>query len=214
MDEVLVLLESPFAGDVEKNLKYARKCMRDCFMRGEFPFASHLLYTQEGILDDDLPNERNLGINAGLYWGKFASKTVVYTDLGITEGMKQGIGRAKKEGRLVEMRKLTKYKNVISKDLCLKDYWEYFKNLNSQNDILGVENFEDALEHFIKELKELNMNIFVQDDMFMNHSFQEEIDRLSGFTLHENTDDTKLKPFDNSNDVGYADHENGGVKKQ
>jgi len=106
VSEVLVILESPFAGDIEKNLEYARKCMRDCFMRGEFPFASHLLYTQDGILDDSLPKERKLGIRAGLCWGEFASKTVIYTDLGITDGMKQGIERAEKDGREVEMRKL------------------------------------------------------------------------------------------------------------
>jgi len=103
---ILVILESPFAGNVKENLEYARKCMRDCFMRGEFPFASHLLYTQDGILDDDLSDERKLGINAGLCWGKFASKTVVYTDFGITEGMKQGIERAKREGRKIEFRKI------------------------------------------------------------------------------------------------------------
>jgi len=102
----LVIIETPYAGDIEKNLKYARLCMRDCFMRGEFPFASHLLYTQEGILDDTIPEERKLGINAGLTWGRFASKTVVYTDLGITEGMNQGIERAEEEGREVEMREL------------------------------------------------------------------------------------------------------------
>jgi len=102
----LVILESPFAGDIEKNLEYARKCMRDCFLKNEFPFASHLLYTQEGILDDAIPEERKLGIHAGLTWGKFAEVTVVYTDLGITEGMKQGIERAKKEGRTIEIRKI------------------------------------------------------------------------------------------------------------
>ena len=48
----LVILESPYAGEVEKNLDYARKCMKDCFLRGEYPFASHLLYTQNSILDD------------------------------------------------------------------------------------------------------------------------------------------------------------------
>ena len=31
--------------------------------------------------------------------------------------------------------------------------------------------------------------------------------------FHENTDDTKLKPFDNSNDVGYADHEKAEVEE-
>ena len=102
----LVILETPFKGDVKKNLEYARKCMKDCFMKGEFPFASHLLYTQEGILDDSVPEERALGIEAGLMWAKFTEATIVYTDLGISEGMKQGIERAKKEGRVIEYRTL------------------------------------------------------------------------------------------------------------
>ncbi len=102
----LVIVESPFNGDVEKNIEYTKKCMRDCFMRGEFPFASHLLYTQKGLLDDTIPEERKLGIEAGLTWGKYAGATIVYTDLGISEGMKQGIERAKKDGRPIEFRKL------------------------------------------------------------------------------------------------------------
>ena len=106
----LVILESPYKGDdwdkTKENLIYARKCMKDCFKRGEFPFASHLLYTQEGILDDKIPSERKLGIKAGLTWGEFASKTVVYTDIGITKGMKQGIQRAKDFGREIEIRSL------------------------------------------------------------------------------------------------------------
>jgi hypothetical protein len=102
----LVLIESPFAGDVDTNIRYARACMRDSLMRGEYPFVMHLLYTQEGILDDDIPIERNLGIEAGLAWGKQARKTVVYTDLGITPGMEKGITRAKEEGREIEFREL------------------------------------------------------------------------------------------------------------
>ena len=102
----LVIIESPFAGNIKKNILYARKCMADCFKKGEYPFASHLLYTQEGILDDTVPEERKLGINAGLTWGKFASKTVVYTDLGITKGMKIGIIKAQKRKRKIEYRKL------------------------------------------------------------------------------------------------------------
>ena len=102
----LVVVESPYAGDVEKNINYARACMRDCFLRGEFPFASHLLYTQPGVLDDENSKERKLGIEAGLEWVKVAEATVVYTDLGITEGMKQGIKRAEEDGRVVEYREL------------------------------------------------------------------------------------------------------------
>ena len=102
----LVIIESPFAGDVETNIQFARACMHDSLMRGEAPFASHLLYTQEGILNDDVPKERSLGIKAGLVWGKRAEKTVVYTNLGVTGGMKKGIQRAENEGREIEYREL------------------------------------------------------------------------------------------------------------
>lgn len=79
-------------------------------MRGEAPFASHLLYTQKGILDDTDKNERKLGIDAGLCWGEVADKTVVYQDLGITMGMLQGIDHAHSMKRPVEYRSLQKWK--------------------------------------------------------------------------------------------------------
>ncbi|MBP0439604.1 hypothetical protein [Tianweitania sediminis] len=102
----LVILESPFAGDVAANLAYARVALRDCFMRCEAPIASHLLYTQPGVLNDLDPAERALGIEAGLLWGRFAQATVVYQDRGISFGMQQGIERAYREGRAVEFRRL------------------------------------------------------------------------------------------------------------
>jgi len=101
-----VILESPYAGDVEGNVTYARRALRDCLLRGEAPIASHLLYTQPGVLDDDIPPERNLGIDAGLAWGSDAEATVVYIDRGISRGMEYGIERAEREGRVIEYRKL------------------------------------------------------------------------------------------------------------
>lgn len=103
-----VILESPFAGDVEKNIEYARRCMADCFRRGEFPFASHLLYTQKGVLDDTISEERALGIRAGLEWGKAAEKTVVYVDHGVSEGMWEGINDAIDNKRPVAFRTVDK----------------------------------------------------------------------------------------------------------
>jgi hypothetical protein len=110
----LVIIESPFNGngDTETNIKFARACMREVLLNGEAPFASHLLYTQEGILNDKIPGERALGIEAGLTWGKRASKTIVYTNLGITSGMEKGIQRAKDEGRVVEYRELKNWSAV------------------------------------------------------------------------------------------------------
>jgi hypothetical protein len=81
--------------------------MRDSLSRGEYPIASHLLYTQPGILDDTVPAERARGIAAGLAWGACAALTAVYVDRGITPGMEQGIAAAVAAGRPVEHRELT-----------------------------------------------------------------------------------------------------------
>ena len=101
-----VILETPFAGDIERNLRYARACMRDCLLRGEAPYASHLLYTQEGVLDDNSREERKLGIEAGFLWREPADATVVYRDWGISGGMQLGIEDAEQKGRPVEYRNL------------------------------------------------------------------------------------------------------------
>lgn len=103
---VPVIVESPYAGDVDRNVAYARACMRDCLLRGEAPFASHLLFTQPGVLNDDVPGERTLGINAGFAWRQLARKTVVYTDLGVSRGMELGIADARERGCEVEIRTL------------------------------------------------------------------------------------------------------------
>jgi hypothetical protein len=104
-----VIVESPFAGEVEANITYARSCIADCLVRGEAPFASHLLYTQTGILDDNNPEERKRGIEAGLEIGKRADATVVYVDRGISSGMKWGIKAAEEAGRPIEYRYLRGY---------------------------------------------------------------------------------------------------------
>lgn len=100
----LVIIESPYAGDVEANVAYARRCVRDSLQRGESPIASHLLLTQEGILDDEQPQERELGIAAGLAWLRVADATVVYWDRGVSRGMMLGIEAAKQAGRRIEFR--------------------------------------------------------------------------------------------------------------
>lgn len=111
-----VIMESPFAGKGEtleerkaqeaRNVRYARLCLRDCLSHGEAPIASHLLYTQPEVLNDDIPDERTWGINAGLSWGSVADASVLYIDLGISGGMKYGIANAHAAGRPVEQRRL------------------------------------------------------------------------------------------------------------
>jgi hypothetical protein len=106
----LVIIESPYAGDIEANVEYARRCVRDSLMRGEAPIASHLHYTQPGILIDEIPADRERGIAAGLAWRRVADASVVYIDHGISKGMQYGIELASASGLKLEYRKLNDYK--------------------------------------------------------------------------------------------------------
>lgn len=101
-----VILESPYAGDVEQNLAYARACIRDCLDRGEAPIASHLLFTQPGILRDEVPLERERGIAAGLAWLDVAEAMAVYIDRGISNGMRNAITAARNANVAIEIRSL------------------------------------------------------------------------------------------------------------
>jgi hypothetical protein len=106
----LVIVESPYAEKngvtVEEHIKYARKCVKDSLMRDEAPIASHLLYTQDGILDDKIIEERELGIMAGLEWRKVSQKSVFYIDYGFSSGMEFALQQALDENRIVETRKI------------------------------------------------------------------------------------------------------------
>ena len=101
-----VIIESPYAGDIERNIKYARECVKDSLLRGGAPIASHLLYTQEGILNDEIPVERELGINAGLAWLTCAKKHVFYVDYGYSKGMIAAKQLSEETGMQIEERRL------------------------------------------------------------------------------------------------------------
>ncbi len=132
----LVIIESPFAGskdaseavrriEVQRNIAYARACMADCFARGEAPFTSHLLYTQEGVLDDAKSEERQRGIDAGFAWAEAAQAQyelahdadvpaslpptrAFYVDLGVSVGMQKGIDHARDNRMTIEERLIGK----------------------------------------------------------------------------------------------------------
>ena len=60
----LVYICSPFRGDVEGNMRNARKYCAFALSRHALPIATHLLFPQ--FLEDNDPAERNLGLRAGL----------------------------------------------------------------------------------------------------------------------------------------------------
>lgn len=111
MDLKRVIVETPYKAKtkigLKRNLEFAQACAHDCLVNHqESPFLSHLLYTQPGILDDNIPEERQLGINAGLTWGDVAEATIVYLDRGISTGMLYGVKNAQTNHRPVICRNL------------------------------------------------------------------------------------------------------------
>jgi hypothetical protein len=95
-----VIVESPYAGatDVElnRNIRYLERCLRDCIDRGETPYASHKMLTV--CLNDKVPEERALGIAAGLVWRRLAERRVFYIDHGMSRGMKGAEELYEREG--------------------------------------------------------------------------------------------------------------------
>lgn len=62
-DSRLVYIASPYAGDVEGNVAFARAACRYAAAQGCTPVAVHLMYPQ--FLDDRVPKEREAGLKMG-----------------------------------------------------------------------------------------------------------------------------------------------------
>lgn len=103
---IRVIIESPYAGDVEGNVEYARKCVRHSLLKGEAPLASHLLYTQPNILDDKDPLERAMGMQCGWEWMGAAVTVAFYIDKGISGGMIEGFNQAMLTDADIEVRSI------------------------------------------------------------------------------------------------------------
>ena len=56
----LIYVASPYAGDIEANVRFAAAACRYVMAKGHAFFAPHLLYP--AILDDSVPSKRALGI--------------------------------------------------------------------------------------------------------------------------------------------------------
>ena len=119
--ERLVFVESPHKGKnwekTEENKKYALDCMKDCFINyNEAPFASHIAYIHEGLLDDKNPEERKMGMEAGWAYARYTEASVFYIDFGMSEGMKAGLENAMENKRRIEFRSLFN-KDFINSEL-------------------------------------------------------------------------------------------------
>ena len=110
-----VIVESPFAGGW-KNVLYSRQCVLDSLSVVESPYASHLLYPEEDMLDDKDPDQRKRGIAAANGWLEVADLVAVYADNGITTGMVIGIVKAARLAKPIHLRWLDPKKETILED--------------------------------------------------------------------------------------------------
>lgn len=60
----LIYMASPYAGDIEKNIEFAKKACLYITEQGHAFYAPHLLYP--AVLDESLPEQRQLGLDMGL----------------------------------------------------------------------------------------------------------------------------------------------------
>jgi len=107
----LVIVESPYGSRnpaiIRRNARYVCACLRDCFLRGEIPFASHGIYTLPGVLRDEIPVELAMGIEAGFVIGEiFGPKALraFYLDYGISHGMDLAVAEATRLGQTLQRR--------------------------------------------------------------------------------------------------------------
>ena len=89
----IVFICSPFAGDIEGNTRRARRYGRFAVTEKAVPIIPHLMYPQ--FLEEDDPEERQLGIDMGLTLLRKCNELWVFGNR-ISSGMRLEIARAKR----------------------------------------------------------------------------------------------------------------------
>ena len=94
----LVYICSPYRGETERNITYARDLVRYVLQYG-VPICPHLYLPQ--VLDDSNPAEREQALHIGLELLSCCDMLLVGTRYGISEGMQAEIDRAEALGMSV-----------------------------------------------------------------------------------------------------------------
>lgn len=98
----LVIIESPFRADhvrkIEHNVAFGLRVCKLAISEGLAPFGSHLFFP--GLLDDNDPDERRIGIECGWSIGVHADQVWFCLRLGekMSEGMRISHSRYKELG--------------------------------------------------------------------------------------------------------------------
>lgn len=90
-----IYVASPYAGDIDNNVRFAQNACAAVLKAGGHPYAPHLYITQ--ILRDDVPEERAAGLATGLAFLTRCDELWVFGPR-ISTGMKGEIEEAKRLG--------------------------------------------------------------------------------------------------------------------
>ena len=85
MENRLIYICSPYAGNTEENITFVRQACCYAIRQGAIPLAPHLLYPQ--ILDDNISVEREIGIRLGMEVLRRCEEVWICGDQ-MSEGMK------------------------------------------------------------------------------------------------------------------------------
>lgn len=88
-----VFICSPYAGNIDHNTKVAQAMCRQAIIDGHAPFAPHLHYP--GIVDDSVSEERESGIQSGLFFMEVCDEVWAFIGYGISSGMAIELAHAK-----------------------------------------------------------------------------------------------------------------------
>ncbi len=108
-------LETPYSGDVDRNLRYLMLCGFESFQRGAMPVATHSFMTAHPaalhFFVSDYAKEwdvfsREEAIERGTVLRRRCDRTVFYVDLGMSRGMTAAMQYCKANNLPFEVRKL------------------------------------------------------------------------------------------------------------
>lgn len=113
----VVILESPYSGDIDRNVAYLQRAMHDARTRGEVVIAPHMMWTQHHLCPThyvsdydakyEVPNGgREIALQQIHELRRRADLIVFYMDYGMSSGMRDGMDQCIKENLKFEERTL------------------------------------------------------------------------------------------------------------
>lgn len=94
----VVMVESPYSGDIDRNVRYLQLCMAECgVLHNELPYASHAIMTQHSRCKNHYVSDynkkwnvltRDYAIKVSQRMRHRCDRTVFYIDRGWSTGMK------------------------------------------------------------------------------------------------------------------------------